>query len=168
MPGKYTRVPTAEQLETEREVLRLRQAGHTFPEIAEHLDLSSPGHAHNVYTRAMRRAPAPIAAELRELQGSRIEALLKSMWDTALAGDVQALAQVRGLLEQYSKLWGLNHSDGIAERQMKLNEALGGLVVTAIERILDSLSLSPEQRELADVVVPRELRAVGAGDSELD
>lgn len=160
MAGKYTRVPTAEQLATEREVLRLRQAGYTFAEITERTDLKSAGHAHTVYKRAMARVAAPNAGELRELQGSRIEALLKAMWDTALAGDVQAMAQVRGLLEQYSKLWGLNHADGIAEWQMRLNEAMAGMVVGVLARVLDQLQLTDEQQAIADRAVPAELRAV--------
>lgn len=160
MAGKYTRIPTPEQLATEREVLRLRQAGHTFAEAAEQTGLKSAGHAHTVYKRAMARVAAPNAGELRELQGSRIERLLTGMWDTALAGDVQAMAQVRGLLEQYSKLWGLNHSDGIAERQMRLNETMAGMVVGVLARVFEQLQLTAEQRAIADRAVPAELRAV--------
>lgn len=49
---------------------------------------------------------------------------------------------------------------GIAERQVRLAEQQGALLVGVINRILDDLALSAEQRELVPTVVPRHLRAV--------
>lgn len=49
---------------------------------------------------------------------------------------------------------------GIAERQVKLAEAQGELVVGVIRKILADLNLSAEQESLIPQVVPRHLRAV--------
>lgn len=49
---------------------------------------------------------------------------------------------------------------GIAERQVRLAEQQGALIVGVIQRILDDLALTAEQRELVPTVVPRHLRAV--------
>jgi hypothetical protein len=49
---------------------------------------------------------------------------------------------------------------GIAERQVRLAEQQGALLVGVIQRILDDLALTAEQRELVPTVVPRHLRAV--------
>ena len=53
---------------------------------------------------------------------------------------------------------------GIAERQVRLAEQQGALLAGAVSRILDALGLSPAQRELVSVVVPRELRAISGGE----
>jgi hypothetical protein len=54
---------------------------------------------------------------------------------------------------------------GIAERQVRLAEQQGALLAGVIGRVLDALGLTPAQRELVAVVVPRELRAVAGGDA---
>ena len=49
---------------------------------------------------------------------------------------------------------------GIAERQVRLAEQQGALIVGVLQRIFDDLNLTAEQRELLPTVVPRHLRAV--------
>ncbi|MFI7125976.1 hypothetical protein ACIBQ1_09800 [Nonomuraea sp. NPDC050153] len=49
---------------------------------------------------------------------------------------------------------------GIAERQVRLAEQQGALIVGVIQRILDDLALTAEQRSLVPSVVPRHLRSV--------
>jgi len=51
---------------------------------------------------------------------------------------------------------------GIAERQVRLAEQQGALIVGLLQRIFDDLNLTAEQRELIPTVVPRHLRAVDA------
>lgn len=51
---------------------------------------------------------------------------------------------------------------GIEERRVKLAEAQGSLLNGVIRRILDRLSLSPEQSALLPLVVPEELRRAAA------
>jgi hypothetical protein len=49
---------------------------------------------------------------------------------------------------------------GIAERQVRLAEQQGALIVGLLQRIFDDLDLSPAQRDLIPTVVPRHLRAL--------
>ncbi len=51
---------------------------------------------------------------------------------------------------------------GIAERQVRLAEQQGALIVGVLQRIFDDLNLTAEQQELIPTVVPRHLRAVDA------
>lgn len=51
---------------------------------------------------------------------------------------------------------------GIAERQVRLAEQQGALIVGVIQRILDDLALTAEQRARVPEVVPRHLRSVDA------
>jgi hypothetical protein len=52
-------------------------------------------------------------------------------------------------------------SAGIAERQVRLAEQQGRLIVGVIQAILGDLGLSPEQQALVPEVASRHLRAVG-------
>jgi hypothetical protein len=49
---------------------------------------------------------------------------------------------------------------GIAERQVRLAEQQGALIVGVIQRILDDLALTAEQKARVPEVVPRHLRSV--------
>jgi hypothetical protein len=49
---------------------------------------------------------------------------------------------------------------GIAERQVRLAEQQGALIVGLLQRIFDDLDLTAEQRALIPTVVPRHLRSV--------
>jgi len=49
---------------------------------------------------------------------------------------------------------------GIAERQVRLAEQQGALIVGLLQRIFDDLNLTAEQRALIPTVVPRHLRSV--------
>lgn len=53
---------------------------------------------------------------------------------------------------------------GIEERRIRLAESSGQLLASVVRAVLERLGLSPEQRELASIVVPEEFRRV----AELD
>lgn len=52
---------------------------------------------------------------------------------------------------------------GIAERQVKLAEQQGALLASAVQRILDALELTPQQRAKVPEVVPAVLRQIEQG-----
>jgi hypothetical protein len=52
---------------------------------------------------------------------------------------------------------------GIAERQVKLAEQQGALLASAVQRILDALDLTPQQRARVPEVVPVVLRQIEQG-----
>ena len=51
---------------------------------------------------------------------------------------------------------------GVAERQVRLAEAQGAMLATAIRAILDALNLTPDQQALVPTVVPAQLRLLTA------
>ena len=54
---------------------------------------------------------------------------------------------------------------GVDERRVRIAEQQGELVAAAITRILNALTLTPQQWDLVPTIVPRELRAI-AGSTE--
>jgi hypothetical protein len=74
---------------------------------------------------------------------------------------VRALARLeaeeRDRCVRYAKV---AHDMGIADREIRLAEAQGVLLASAVTQILDELKLSAAQRELVPTVVPRVLLAI--------
>jgi DNA-binding transcriptional MerR regulator len=158
-------VPTDDTIQRERQVLELRRAGVTFDAIAEQLKYADRGAAYKAFKRALTRTLQEPAAELRDLEVDRLDQLQIAMWEQAMRGDVQAVDRVLRIMAQRAQLLGLNHADGVAERQVRLQEQQGVLLATVISRVLDRLELNAEQRALVGVVVPEELLAVSADGS---
>lgn len=153
-------VPTAATIEREKRVLELRRAGVTFDAIAEQLAFADRGAAYKAFTRALARTLQQPAAELRELELDRLDRLQAAVWAAAMRGDLKAIDRILRIAERRARLMGLDHTDGIAERQVRLQEEQGALIAHVISKVLDSLLLTPEQRALVPQVVPREIRAV--------
>lgn len=164
MPNRNRYVPSDEVIERERKVLELRRAGVTFDAIAAQLGYKGRGAAYKAFRRALARTLQQPASELRELEADRLDRLQTAIWGRAMRGDLEAVDRVLRIMERRAMLLGLNHADGIAERQVRLAEAQGLLLAGAIKRILDALSLTPQQRALVAQVVPRELRAIAGGE----
>lgn len=158
-------VPSAEVIEKERQTLELRRAGVSFDDIANRVGYNDRGAAHKAYKRALARTLQEPAAEIRELEQDRLDRLQVAVWAKALRGDLGAVDRVLRIFERRARLLGLDHSDGIAERQTTLAEQQGQLLVMVIRGVLGDLQLSPAQMELAEVVVPQHLRAVAELES---
>lgn len=93
----------------EREALRLRLAGLTYAEIAERLGYSRPASAYVAVQRALAKiCPPEDVAALRQLEIQRLDQLLQSRWEKALAGDDAALDRVLRILERKARLLGLD------------------------------------------------------------
>jgi hypothetical protein len=157
-PPKY--VPDADILDRETKALKLRQAGNGYAAIADACGYTNKGSAHRAVTRALARVHADDAADLRSLEGSRLDEMQRALWPLVLGGDYAATDRLLRIMERRAKLYGLDHADGIAERQTKLDEQNAALLVVAVQRILEGLALTDEQRAMVQVVVPRELEAV--------
>lgn len=155
----HARTPDWEEMGTERQVLELRMSGLSWAYIARELNLSESA-VRRCYAHALDLSAHPDLAELRDVEALRLDRLQLAAWPQALRGDLPSIDRVLRIMERRARLLGLDHSDGVAERQMRLNEQTGGMVVNVIARVLEGLALTDEQRRLADEVVPRELRAV--------
>lgn len=90
--------------------IELRKAGHTFREIAEALGCSvSVAHGHVRAALAdLADKTTSTAAQLRELEGSRMDALIAANWRLAMGGDTAAAGVVLRASERRSKLYGLD------------------------------------------------------------
>lgn len=78
--GRAARVPAAELIERERQVLQLKRAGLTFDVIAERLGYANRGGAYKAYKRALARTLQQPAAEVRELEQDRLDAIQARVW----------------------------------------------------------------------------------------
>lgn len=155
-----TGVPSAEVIENERQCLELRRAGLSFDEIAARVGYTNRGSAKRAFDRALARTLQQPAAEIRQLEADRLDRLQVALWPNAMRGHVGAVDRVLAIMERRARLLGLDHADGLAERQQRLDELRAALVVQAISGILDDLKLTDEQRELVATVVPTHLRAI--------
>jgi predicted DNA-binding protein (UPF0251 family) len=93
------------------EALRLKRAGFSFAEIGSAMGVERAT-AHHLVMRALSdMATSPLeAAELRELQRSRLERLLAAVWSQATAENVDLayVDRAAGLIDRLIKLDGLN------------------------------------------------------------
>lgn len=139
-------VPSPEQLDRERRVLELRQAGVDFATIAERVGYTHKGTAKRAYDRALARVHYPSAMEARELELTRLDRLQAAHWAAALKGDVDATDRVLRVINMRVKLLGLSHADGLAERAARVNELQAALLADTVRAALEEAGLSEEQR----------------------
>ena len=100
--------PRHETRRREAAVVQLRIAGHTFDQIAQQLGLSSKSTAHRIYRRALDATVAEAAAELRQLEGARLDALQAQWWPRCVGGNVQAARIMLKIMERRARLFELD------------------------------------------------------------
>lgn len=91
------------------EMLIMKIQGRTAAQIAEHFGIS-PATARSDLARAIKKAREIEVhdAELyRFIQGSRLETLLRGVWDDATDGDLKAGEQARKYIADLTDLFGL-------------------------------------------------------------
>lgn len=88
--------------------LKLRQAGASYPVIAQQCGFNSRQAAHKAVQALLQRNEAEAVDEMRALDNSRYDALLMAVWRQALAGDKDAHAAALKVLERRAKLNGLD------------------------------------------------------------
>ncbi|HLI50157.1 MAG TPA: hypothetical protein VKU87_00090 [Thermomicrobiaceae bacterium] len=94
--------------EKERQALELRKAGASYEQIAHQLKYANQGGAYKAVKRALDNIPAPAVAELRRIQGERIETLILALWPEASKGRWLAIDRVIRLMEREAALFGLD------------------------------------------------------------
>lgn len=168
---RHTKIttPTAETIAREQYVLELRRAGAPFDEIADKIQCGDRSNAYKIYKRAMARTLLEPAADIRALEGDRLDRLQLAAWSKAtVKGDLAAIHTVLRVMERRAKLFGLDHADGIAERSLQLEAEKIKLMALAFGRALDSIELTPEQREQLTRVFLTELRAQAEAGAATD
>lgn len=108
--GKKGAAQQITRQERRTQVLSLRRAGGALRDIAVQLRTSEA-----TVRRDLRQALAALvaeerdgAAELRALEGARLDALQLAHWKAAIGGDVKAAHLVLDIMVQRARLFGLN------------------------------------------------------------
>lgn len=103
----------AERMERRRQVLALKIAGASYPEIAEALDIAVST-AHNDVQRALRDIPKDEADELRTIELSRLDRMQRELWAEAMKKEIPLVARlplmdrILKLIDRRAKMLGLD------------------------------------------------------------
>jgi AcrR family transcriptional regulator len=154
---KAKRAPSKALLESEQQILEMRQSGMGISDIARDLGIAKST-AFSRYKSALRRTLAEPAADVRRLDAERLDRLQYAVWTSAMDGDLGAMDKVLKIMERRANLLGLDHRHGIAERELALETGRVRLIAVALSRALDDLGLSVEQRHRVVSVLLTELR----------
>jgi hypothetical protein len=88
--------------------LELRKAGATYRVIAEQLGYADPKGAHKAVASALKATLREPAAELRELELTRLDAMLLALWPEVSAGGEKAVDRALKIMERRARLLGLD------------------------------------------------------------
>jgi hypothetical protein len=95
-------------LDRQRSALELRKAGATFEAIARQLGYASGSGAQKAVRAALKITLRAPAAELRDLECERLDALLLGLWQRAAAGDEKTARVAIQISKRRSELLGLD------------------------------------------------------------
>lgn len=106
MPSKSVRQPA----ERERAIkaLALRREGLPYREIAERLEWTNEASARSAVTRLLTRIEYDEVAELRAVEGERLDELQRAVWAAAISGDADAIKSVLAIMARRARLFGLD------------------------------------------------------------
>ncbi|MGB3893772.1 MAG: hypothetical protein WA942_05890 [Mycolicibacter sinensis] len=116
MTSKSTRQPA--ERERALKALALRREGLSYRAIAEQLDWGDESSARYAVTRLLDRTEAEEVAEMRYIEGERLDELQRTHWAAALSGDLDAAKMVLKVMERRARLFGLDAPSKVAVEQM--------------------------------------------------
>ena len=91
--------------------------GATFEDAARVAGYASRSGAYKAFWKAMEHREAEGVEGHRALELARLDALQVALWDDAVGGDVKAVNAVLRIIEQRSRLLGLDRPGGVADGQ---------------------------------------------------
>ena len=146
----------------------VKQGGYTWDQIAEETGYASRGSAHRAVKNELAKLTTGSAEELVQIELARLDALQNALWDRAMKGaaktQVAAVRQILGVMLRRSKLLGLDDFERrtieLAERKHALNNMQSQLVYEFMNRVMNAVNLSPEQRAQLPDVIPGELARI--------
>lgn len=152
MPRKSQSAKTVRRLSVatrQAEVMKLRVSGHSIREVAAKLKVSV-GTVHSDIEAALKAVPAEGVAELRQVRGEQLEAVIRGNLPKARRGNHENAGAVIRAVAEYSKLFGLN-----AKVEVDLSASLT-LGADAHAQLLDRLSrVAPDEGEDDDCPEPQ-------------
>lgn len=129
VPKHYARAERAKR------ALQLRLAGATYAEIGDVLGISQ-GTAWKDIAREIRAIPKAEAEEYRQLEINRLDRLQRAIWEEAASGDLKAVDRAVRIINQRSRLLGLEVTQIDASPEVK--DALAAAFAT-LDQELDTL-----------------------------
>ena len=97
------------------QALELRKAGVTYEVIAGQLGYATASGARKAVVSALKATLREPAAELRELELARLDAMLLPLWRPVQAGDEKAVDRALRIMERRARLLGLDRKTAEGE-----------------------------------------------------
>jgi hypothetical protein len=116
MPSKSVRQPA--ERERALKALALRREGLPYRDIAERLEWKNEASARSAVTRLLTRIEYDEVAEMRAVEGERLDALQRAVWAAAISGDTDAIKSVLAIMTRRARLFGLNMPDRVEIAEM--------------------------------------------------
>ncbi len=91
--------------------------GATYDDAAKIAGYANRGGAFKAFWRAVEQREAEAVDNHRALELARLDALQVPLWEKAMNGDVKAAGMVLKIIEQRSRLLGLDKGDGVQAAQ---------------------------------------------------
>lgn len=134
--------------ERQRKALEARKAGATYDQIARQLNYGSTSAAHKAVMTALRKTIQEPADELRQLELTRLDALLIPVWGQAMKGSLPAIDRAIRIMERRAKLLGLDAplKFDLAEIVKQVAEELGLTPDESAETLTDVMGLLAASR----------------------
>ncbi|MGB8379640.1 MAG: hypothetical protein WCG47_00100 [Dermatophilaceae bacterium] len=102
------RLPQPAERERALKALALRREGLPYRDIAERLDWKNEASARSAVTRLLTRIEYDEVAEMRAVEGERLDAMQRAVWAAAISGDTDAIKSVLAIMARRARLFGLN------------------------------------------------------------
>jgi hypothetical protein len=88
--------------------LELAAEGKTYSEIAVALGYADKSGARKLVQRALTARADPSAAQLRVIEGVRLDMLLRAVWPQAMKGETESVREALRISERRARLFGLD------------------------------------------------------------
>jgi hypothetical protein len=149
--------------ERERQVTEMLRMGLDLDTIAEQLGYADHSAIVRIRDRVCKRHTIENLEEVRAIEIDRLDGLMQAVWPKAIKGDMWAVDRVLSIMERRSKYLGLDHSDGIMERQTAIAEQQAQLLLVIVKAAIGKVELTQEQTSAVMAAIAVEARALGAG-----
>jgi hypothetical protein len=87
--------------------VQLITEGKTYRQAADELGYANAGTVHRLVQSALAERTLEAVDDLRHRESSRLDALLESIWQRAVSGDLRAAGEARRIIEAGARLHGL-------------------------------------------------------------
>lgn len=169
--NQATEGPRLTAAEKKARAFELRKAGATYAVIAEKVGYNDKSAARKAVEGELNRVIGEPAKEALQLELERLDTMNRAIWPKVLKGDLKAIETGLKISERRSKYQGLDDYERrmaeVEERRIALEEAQALMVAQALANVLNSLNLSPEQREKAPELVDHEMKQLtGENDAQ--